>query len=115
MFNSLEITEESAGVRSVRRILGIKVRDTTMRREDFVRFSSHSTSSSQSGNKHVVNYAVSAVARNGEKMVMGEGFKGAGQAEAAARLIGETFRLREKASERPQENPIDDYNLLAAD
>lgn len=115
MLNSLEVTEYAGTIRSVRRILGIKVRERSMRRGDFVRFKKSSTASTQSGSKHVVHYTLSAVARDGQEIVVGEGFKGVGQADAAAAYIGQSFGLRESASVSGSGEPTDDYNLLTAD
>ena len=115
MLNSLEVKQYGGDIRTVRRILGIKVKKSVMRRADFVRFDKKKTSTSQSGNKHVVTYSVSAVDRNGRKLVMGEGFHGAGQAGAAAEFIGQTFDLREQTAAGIPEAPIEDYDFLAAD
>lgn len=91
--NSLEVRQTGDGIESARRILGIPVRRTTMRRADFVDFEKSSSMQSQSNGKHVMHYSVYAVDRSGGKVIMGEGFKGAGQADAAARLLGRQFGM----------------------
>jgi hypothetical protein len=113
MLNSLEVMQEGSNIRSVRRILGITVKQGVMRRENFVRFEKKKTSTTQSGNKHVVRYSVSAVDRTGQKLIVGEGFEGAGQAEAAAEFIGQKFGLQEERREAQTETVISDDNYLA--
>lgn len=113
IFNSLEVVQDGSDIRTIRRILGIPVKQRTMRRADFVRFKSRASSTTQSGSKHVIRYSVSAIDRSGQKMVMGEGFKGAGQAKAAVEFIGQKFGLREQRREAPAEAPGDDLNFLA--
>jgi len=114
MLNSLEVVQDGADIRSLRRILGITVKQQKMRRTDFVRFDKKKTSSAQSGNKHVVNYAVSVVDRRGQKMIVGEGFKGSSQANTAADLIAQTFGLRQQSRGAPAESAMSDVNFLAA-
>lgn len=41
-----------------------------------------------------MHYSIYAVDRQGDKVVVGEGFKGDSQADAAIRLIGDVLRLR---------------------
>ena len=114
MLNSLEVVQDGADIRSLRRILGITVKQKKMRRTDFVRFDKKRTSSTQSGNKHVVNYAVSVVDGRGQKMIVGEGFKGSSQADAAADLIAQTFGLRQQSRAAATESAMSDINFLAA-
>jgi hypothetical protein len=91
--NSLEVRQTGDGVESIRRILGIPVRRRIMRRADFVDFETRSSMQSQSNGKHVMHYSVYAVDRSRRKLIIGEGFRGAGQADAAARLLGREFGL----------------------
>jgi hypothetical protein len=114
IFNSLEVEQVGSDIRTTRRILGIPVKQKIMRRADFVRFKKKASSTTQSGSKHVIRYSVSAVDRNGQKLVMGEGFKGAGQAEAAALFIGEQFGLREQRLAETSQSTIEDDNFLTA-
>lgn len=114
MLNSLEIVQDGGDIRSLRRILGITVKQQKMRRTDFVCFDKKKTSTTQSGNKHVLNYAVFLTDAGGRKMIVGEGFKGANQAAAAADLIGQTFGLREQRGEAPAESAMSSVNYLAA-
>ena len=91
--NSLEVRLEGMTVRTVRRILGIPVRRREMRQSDFVAFDKSSSMQSQSGGRHVMLYSVYAIDHAGERMLVGEGFCGAGQADAAIRLLGREFGL----------------------
>ena len=49
---------------------------------------------SQSGNKHTVYYSIYAVDRSGKEHLLGDGFKGESQANAALELIGREFGIR---------------------
>lgn len=91
--NSLEVRQDGDSIVSVRRILGLVVSRKSMRRADIADFDMSSSMQSQSGGKHVMHYTVSAVDRIGRKITIGEGFKGAGQAKAAIRLLGREFGL----------------------
>jgi hypothetical protein len=113
MLNSLEVVQDGVDIRTVRRIIGIPVKRQVMRRADFVRFDKEKTSSTQTGSKHAVNFAVLAVDQYGHKMTVGEGFKGAGQAKAAVELIGEKFGLSEQRSSEPAVAETGDDNYLA--
>jgi len=114
MLNSLEITQDGGNIRAVRRIIGIKMKERVMHRSDFVRFDTKRTSTTQSGGKHVISYSVSAVDSNGQKMVVGEGFKGASQANAAAEFIGEKFGLREQRHSTATDASNGNSNFLTA-
>jgi hypothetical protein len=46
---------------------------------------------------------------------VGEGFKGAGQADAAADFIARQFGLTPRKESPESDSAIDDYNLLTAD
>ncbi len=118
MLNSLEVTQDGSDIRTVRRVLGIPVKRRRLRRANFIRFDRKKTSTTQSGSKHMVRYAVYAVDNLGRKMILGEGFNGAGQAEAAAELIGREFGLQEKRNPGKGDSPAsdtDDYNFLTVD
>ena len=94
MLNSLEVSRDANGIRTVRRILGIPVKRSSMGSHEFVMFRKNSRFQTQGGGKHVMHYSIQAIDRNGNKVVVGEGFKGDSQAEAAIRLIGDVLRLR---------------------
>jgi len=94
MLNSLEVSRDANGIKTVRRILGIPVKHRHMGSHDFMMFKKDSRFQSQGAGKHVMHYSVYAIGRNGDKVVVGEGFKGDSQAEAAIRLIGDVLRLR---------------------
>lgn len=111
--NSLEIVAEGGDIRTVRRILGIPVKRMRMRSSEFVRFNKKKSSYSQSGTRHVVHYSLHAVDKRGRKMVVGEGFKGVSQADAAADLIAREFGLALPANAAEPE--LDEINLLTAD
>ena len=117
MFNSLEVTQDSTGIKTVRRLLGIPIKRTHMRRDAFVKFKQHSSFQSQSGGKHVIHYSIHAIDNEGDKVIVGEGFKGESEAKAAIRLISEEFGLTTKADKdrRPSHTETLSYNPLAAD
>ena len=86
-----------------------------MRRADFVRFKKKASSKTQSGKQHTIFYTISAVDSNGQKLVVGEGFKGAGQADAAVDYIGSLFGLVPKHSPPEPDMGVEDYDLLTTD
>jgi hypothetical protein len=94
MFNSLEVTRDASGFKTVRRWLGIPLRRRHMGRHEFQHFEKHSRFQQQGGGKHVMHYSIYAVDRDGRKLVVGEGFTGDSQAAAAMRLIGQELGLR---------------------
>ena len=114
VLNSLEVLQDGGDIRSVRRILGIPVKRDRMRRADFVSFKKKASSKTQSGKQHVVYYTVSAVDGSGQSMLVGEGFRGASQADAAADLIARQFGLTPRDDAPQPDSGIDDDNLLAA-
>ena len=93
VLNSLEVRQAGDSIESVRRILGIVVSRKSLRRADFADFEMNSSMQSQSNGRHVMHYTVSAVDRYRNRITLGEGFKGAGQANAAIRLLGREFGL----------------------
>jgi hypothetical protein len=115
VLNSLEIMQEGGDIVTVRRILGIPVKRGRMRRADFVRFKKKASSRTQSGKRHTIHYTISAVDNSGQTLVVGEGFKGAGQADAAADYIARQFGLTPRKESPESDSAIDDYNLLATD
>jgi len=115
VLNSLEVLQEGGDIRTVRRILGIPIKSGRMRRADFVRFSKKASSTTQSGKSHVIRYSISAVDRHGQTLVVGEGFTGASQADAAADFIARQFGLTSENNAPEPDSGIDEYNLLTAD
>ncbi len=94
MFNSLEVRQTPSGLRTVRRLLGIPVRTTDLARSEIATLLKKSTMQSKSGNKHTVYYSIYAVDRSGREHVLGDGFKGESQANAALELIGKEFGIQ---------------------
>lgn len=115
VLNSLAVVQAGSDIRTVRRILGVPVKRMQMRRADFVRFKKNVSSSSQSGGKHVLHYSISAIDSSGQKMIVGEGFRSASQADAAAALMAREFGLRVRDVVLESGSKTVDYNLLTAD
>ena len=94
MLNSLEVMKQGSSVTAVRRVLGIPVHRRTMQLYEFERFSKDSSFQTQSGSKHVMHYSIYALDRSGNRMVVGEGFKGESEANAAIQLISRELGLQ---------------------
>jgi len=94
ILNSLEVSRDANGIKTIRRILGIPVKRSFMASHEFVTFKKRSRYQTNGGGKHVMHYSVVAVDRHGDKIVVGEGFKGETQVEAAIRLIGDVLGLK---------------------
>ncbi len=107
--------QEGGDIRTVRRLLGIPIKRGQMRRANFVRFKKTVSSRRQSGKQHVIRYTISALDSNGQELLVGEGFKGASQAAAAADFIGRQFGLAPENSASDADSASEEYNLLAAD
>lgn len=93
MFNSLEVSMQNGWITSVRRFLGIPISRKRMRQSDFERFVKKSTMQTQSGGKHVMYYAVYATDRQDNKLILGEGFQGENEADAALDIMAARFNL----------------------
>ncbi|MEJ2128099.1 MAG: DUF3592 domain-containing protein [Woeseiaceae bacterium] len=106
MFKSLEVGRDASGFWTVRRWLGIPIRRRHMGKHEFQRFSKNSNLQQQGGGKHVMYYNIYAHGLDGRKLVVGEGFRGASQAEAAIRLISQELGLASTA--RRNEPPATD-------
>ncbi len=115
VLNSLEVLQDGGDIRTVRRILGIPVKRGQMRRADFVRFSKKASATTQSGRKHIIHYSISVVDRHGQKLIVGEGFKGASQADAAADFIAGAFGLTPKDGAPDADSHVDEDDLLTVD
>jgi hypothetical protein len=100
MVNSLEVARDANGIKTTRRILGIPVKRSYLNRNSFVKFKKKSSHKTQQGNKHIVHYTIYAVDIDGDKVVVGEGFKGESQANAAIRLISRELGLAPKDAPR---------------
>jgi len=101
MANSLEVSRDTSGIKTVRRVFGIPVKRSHMDSHSFVRFSKDSKYQSSGGGKHVMHYSIYALDTNGDKIVVGEGFKGESEANAAIRMIGRELGVvsRDKRNE----------------
>jgi hypothetical protein len=115
LFNSLEITQSGDSIQTVRRILGFPVKKREMRRSDFLRFDKKSSMSTQSGTKHVMHYKLYARHSGDKDLVIGEGFKGASQVDAAAEFIANEFGLRPQEKVRDESDGFGNENVLVAD
>jgi hypothetical protein len=109
IINSLEVARDANGIRTTRRVLGIPVKHSYMRRDAFVKFKKKSSHKTQQSGKHIVYYTIYAVDSEGDKVVVGEGYKGESQANAAMRLISRELGLRQNdtrrgSSDRPAES-----------
>lgn len=93
MTNSLEVSQDGMNIKTVRRILGIPVKRSYMRRDAFIKFTKDRSFQSQDGSKHVIHYSIYANDNDGDKITVGEGFKGESEAKAAIRLISKELGL----------------------
>ena len=91
--NSLQVSQDGVSIRTVRRILGIPVKRREMRRSAFERFDKKTTLQKHSGGKSTMYYSIYAVDVEGNKIVVGEGFKGDNEANAAMRLYAKELGL----------------------
>ncbi|MGI9200056.1 MAG: DUF3592 domain-containing protein [Woeseiaceae bacterium] len=114
MCNSLEVLYTNREVRTVRRLLGIPIGRKRMHSNSFERFEKDSSLKTQSGNKHVIYYTVAAVDRQGNKLTLGEGFKGDNEANAAIELFSQEFGLLQAANDAQAEaDALSQDNFLA--
>jgi len=115
MLNSLEVSQDGGSIRAVRRILGIPVSDKTMPCNAFSRFDKKSSMQMQSGGKHTVFYTVAAVDGAGNRLTVGEGFRGASEADAAMRVIACELGLDLHEPPRREDPPAYGADVLTAD
>jgi hypothetical protein len=94
MSNSLEVSQDGTSIHTVRRWLGFPVSRKSMSRSQFARFGKKKSMKTQSGGKHTIYYAIRMIDNAGNKMLVGDGFKGEAEAEAAIRLIAKELGLR---------------------
>lgn len=104
ILNSLTVSLHNGYLVAVRRLLGITVRKSRMRRVDFLRFKKTVSSTTRSGSSLVARYALFAISKGGKNMLVGEGFQGASQADAAAAYIASTFNLTKYGKHELSEN-----------
>jgi alanine dehydrogenase len=116
LFNSLEVSKEAGSIKVVRKLLGIPVSNKQMHQNSFERFKKKSTMKTQSGGKHIIYYSVYAIDRQGNEVVLGEGFKGESEAKAAMRIIARELGLHQ-TSDRLSQNgdSLLAANVLAVD
>ena len=112
VLNSLEVYQDGGNINTVRRLLGVPIKRREMQRSNFAKFSKNSSMQTQSGGKHVMHYTVYAEDRHGRKMVVGEGFRGASEVEAAMRLIAKEFGLAAGRLEERAGGDFGEHNLL---
>jgi len=114
VFNSLQIIRGAVSVKTVRRVLGFPVRRKQIKHRNFVRFSRRSSFQTQAGNRHVMHYSIFVEDNRGQKLIVGEGLKGEGEARAAIRLTAGILGL--KPAVDPDEGSVSDsFNVLASD
>jgi hypothetical protein len=115
--NSLEIRQDGARIVTIRRLLGIPISHKTIHKGDIVELKKKSNFKTQSGGKHTIFYNIHAIDREGNKFVVGEGFKGESEANAAKDLIRREFGLRlgRESEEEPIANNLPRFNALAND
>jgi hypothetical protein len=115
--NSLEVWQDGTHIRTLRRWLGIPISRKQMRRSDFARLKKKKSMKTQSGGKHVIYYAIHALDRQGDKLAVGDGFRGASQAKAAMRLIASELGLHwEPETRKPEDgSAFHDADVLTAD
>ena len=117
MSNSLEVSQDGTSIHTVRRWLGVPVRRKSMHRSQFAKLRKKSSMNAQKGGKHVIYYAIHMVDQSGDKMVVGQGFRGESEANAAKRLIAKELGLRlapEKEKSRPDTSVFEE-DVLSAD
>lgn len=104
MAKSLHVKVEGNTIRSVRRLLGIPIRSREMSRGAFLKFKKNSNMQTQTGGKHVMYYKVKALDRQGNELLVGEGFRGSSGADAAIRFLSRELGLRESSQARDEKH-----------
>ncbi|NNC77976.1 MAG: DUF3592 domain-containing protein [Woeseiaceae bacterium] len=112
MFRSLNVEVEGNTVRSIRRLLGIPIRTREMQRGSFLRFEKDSNMQTQSGGKHVMYYKVKALDRQGNELIVGEGFRGSSGADAGIRFLSRELGLKESSEARSKKRVEFDSELV---
>lgn len=109
VLNSLEVSKQAADITSVRRLFGIPISRRQMHQNSLVRLKKKSTMKSQSGGKHTVFYSVFGIDRQGNEILLGEGFKGENETRSAVRVIARELGLERLAL---LGEPADDDNPI---
>ncbi len=91
--NSLQIKKRSGELQSVRRVLGLPVKRRTLPTASVSKLVTETGMSSSSGTRHTVYYNLNIVDRDGNKIRLGEGFKGQDEVRVARRLLVEALGL----------------------
>jgi len=116
VLNSLTVSREGANLVAVRRVLGLPVWRRQLVADRIRRLSRDSKMQMQSGGRHVLYYSVYAHDDVGDRITVGGGFRGEGDADAAIRLITSAFGLRlQGVPASGGVDRIDDLDVLAAD
>ena len=114
VLNSLQVSREGAYVSTVRRIVGLPVSRKRVRSDDIVRFSKKSNMQTQSGRRHIMHYSIYVHDGAGQKVCVGEGFRGEGEADAAIRLMSRELSLSPRDG-LEADGEVDEFDALAAD
>ncbi len=97
--NSLTVYKNSINeIRTVRRILGLPVKKCSLSLENISTFEKESTFGVTSGTKQVRHYTIYAPLSGHKKMILGEGFYGEGETDAAITIIKETLGIQNNQS-----------------
>ncbi len=120
LFKSLDVYQESTAIVSVRRFLGIPLRRRRMERHRFAHFRRQQSLKTQSGGKHVIHYSLYAVDQVGNELLLGEGFSGESDTNAAEQFIAREFNLQIAPGQRVRSDSADSpgnssRNFLAGD
>lgn len=99
MLNSLEVVQSGVDIITVRRLLGIRIGRKRMQQDAVRTLEKVSSFKTQSGNQHVIYYSIHALDRDGNKLILGEGFQGENEANAAIRLFASEFGLLQAAND----------------
>ncbi len=99
LFKSLAVERIGDRIRSTRRILGIPVRTQELRSGDFERFEKHTLMRSQVGGRHTIHYTIHGIDREGNKIVLGEGFRNQAGVEAGMRMLEQELGLRQRRAD----------------
>jgi hypothetical protein len=97
--NSLEVVHSDGAIVTVRRVLGIPVSQKRMLRSAFNGFKKVSSLRTHSGNQHTIYYSIHALDHRGKPLIVGEGFRGENEANAAIRLLQNEFGLIDAAND----------------
>ncbi len=114
VLNSLQVKRERGYLQTVRRILGFPIARHQIRADQVIRFSKDSTMQTRSGSSHVMHYSIYAHDDTGNKVCVGEGFNGAGEADAAIRIISRELSITPRDGSDQQVGDAE-FDALAAD